>query len=465
LSDPEFYRSRSLWLDGVADGGDPLVPRAPLPGPTDADVAIVGAGYTGLWAAYYLRRADPGLRVVVLERETAGFGASGRNGGWCSAFMAVDREGLAARAGRGAVIALQRAMFGTVDEVGRVTEREGIDCHYVKGGTLQVATSPVQFARLEAGVRYARRWGVGEDDQWLLGRAEAEQRVRAAGLVGAAFTPHCAAIDPARLARGLAEVVERLGVPIYETTPVTRIRSGRVDTTLGSVKVEVVVRATEGYTSTLPGSRRAVIPLYSLMLATEPLPAEVWDQLGWNGGETLATGTHLSMYAQRTRDGRIACGRRGAPYHLGSRIRTGYDRDGRVHGRLRAVLGRLFPPASHVAVTHRWGGPIGISRDWTASVGLDRTTGLAWAGGYVGDGVALANLAGRTLADLIRGEESDVTRLPWVQHRSRPWEPEPLRWLGVNAGLRLAANIDTAEQRTGRPARLRGRLLELFLGD
>jgi glycine/D-amino acid oxidase-like deaminating enzyme len=463
LTDPAFYRSRSLWLDQLAD--DPLVPRPPLPGPVDVDVAIVGAGYTGLWTAYYLRRADPGLRVAVLEREVAGFGASGRNGGWCSAFMPMDRERLARRAGRGAVIALQREMFDTVDEVGRAAGREGIDCHYVKGGTLQVATSPGQLARLEAGLRHARRWGVGEGDQRLLGRAEAEQRVRAAGLLGAAFTPHCAALDPARLARGLAEVVERLGVPIYERTPATRLGPGRVDTTRGRVRAEVVVRATEGWTATLPGSHRAVIPLYSLMLATEPLPAEAWDHIGWSGGETLATGSHLSMYAQRTRDGRIACGRRGAPYHLGSRIRTGYDRDDRVHARLRAVLGELLPPAGDVGVTHHWGGPIGISRDWTASVGLDRATGLAWAGGYVGDGVALANLAGRTLADLIVGRDSPLTGLPWVQHRSRPWELEPMRWLGVNTGLRLAASIDAAEERTGRPARLRGRLLNLFLGD
>ena len=463
MGDPCYYRSRSLWLDRLED--DPLAPRPPLPGPLQVDVAIVGAGYTGLWTAYYLTRADPGLRVAILEREVAGFGASGRNGGWCSGFMPMDRERLARRAGRGAVIALQRELFGTVDEVGRAAGREGIDCHYVKGGTLQVATSPAQLARLEARLRHGRQWGVGEDDLRLLGRAESERRVRAAGLLGAVFSPHCAALDPARLARGLAQAVERVGVTIYESTPVTRLRAGRVDTTRGEVRADFVVRATEGWTATLPGSRRAVIPLYSLMLATEPLPAEVWDRIGWTGGETLATGTHLSMYAQRTREGRIACGRRGAPYHIGSRIRTGYDCDDRVHDRLRAVLRELLPQTGDVGVSHRWGGPIGISRDWTASVGLDRASGLAWAGGYVGDGVALSNLAGRTLADLIAGRDSELTRLPWVQHRSRSWEPEPLRWLGVNAGLRLAASIDVTEERTGRPADLRGRLLELLLGD
>jgi glycine/D-amino acid oxidase-like deaminating enzyme len=377
----------------------------------------------------------------------------------------MKRERLAREAGRGAVIALQREMFDTVDEVGRVAGREGIDCHYTKGGALQVVTTPVQLARLEDGLRHARRWGMGEEDQRLLGRDEAERRVRATGLLAAAFTPHCAAVDPARLARGLAEVVERLGVPIYETTAVTRIRPGRVDTTRGPVRAEVVVRATEGYSVTLPGTRRAVLPLYSLMVATEPLPAAAWEEIGWSGGETMAAGGHLFTYAQRTRDGRIAFGGRGAPYHFGSRIRAGYDRDERVHDRLEATLGQLLPPAAGARITHRWGGPLGIPRDWTASVGLDRDTGLAWAGGYVGDGVAAANLAGRTLADLIRGQDSDLTRLPWVQHRSRRWEPEPLRWLGINAARVLAASADASEQRSGRPARLRGRLLGLFLGE
>jgi glycine/D-amino acid oxidase-like deaminating enzyme len=463
LTGPAFYRSRSLWLDRLE--GDPLTPRPALPGPTDVDVAIVGAGYTGLWTAYYLRRADPGLRVAVLEREIAGFGASGRNGGWCSAFVPMDRERLARRAGRGAPIALQREMFGTVDEVGRVAALEGIDCHYVKGGALQVVTSPVQLARLEAGLRHARGWGMGEEDQRLLDRDEAERRVRVAGLLAASFTPHCATVDPARLARGLAEVVERLGVPVYEATPVTRIRPGRADTTRGPVRAEVVVRATEGYATTLPGLRRSVLPLYSLMIATEPLSAAAWEEIGWSGGEAMAAGSHLFTYAQRTRDGRVAFGGRGAPYHFGSRVRTGYDRDDHVHRRLESTLGQLLPAASGAGITHRWGGPLGIPRDWTASVGLDRATGLAWAGGYVGDGVAAANLAGRTLADLICGRDSELTRLPWVQHRSRSWEPEPLRWLGVNTARLLAASSDASEHRSGRPARLRGRLLRLFLGE
>jgi glycine/D-amino acid oxidase-like deaminating enzyme len=225
-----------------------------------------------------------------------------------------------------------------------------------------------------------------------------------------------------------------------------------------------VVRATEGFTPTLPGAARSLVPLYSLMIATQPLPDAVWEQIGWSGRETVAAGGPMFVYAQRTRDGRIAFGGRGAPYHYGSRVRPAYDRDHRVHGRLRAALRELLPAAGEAPISHRWGGPLGVPRDWTPSVGLDRASGLAWAGGYVGDGVATANLAGRTLADLITGTDSGLCRLPLVQHRSRRWEPEPFRWLGINAALLLAASADASEQRRGRPARLRGRALATFIG-
>jgi glycine/D-amino acid oxidase-like deaminating enzyme len=462
-ADPAFYRSRSLWLDRLDD--DPLTPRPPLGGPLDVDVAVVGAGYTGLWTAYYLRRADPRLRVAVLEREVAGFGASGRNGGWCLGFLPMDLERLARRAGHAPAMALQRELFRTVDEVGRAAEREGIDCHHHKGGTLQLATTPVQLGRLHARVEQARRMGLGDADLRLLGPSDAGRRIGVPGLLGAVWSPHCAAVDPARLVRGLARAVERHGARVFESTPVTRIRPGGVDTPHGRVRAEVVVRATEGYTAALPGSRRTVAPLYSLMIATEPLPAAAWERIGWTGRETVAAGGHLFVYAQRTLDGRVAFGGRGAPYHFGSRVRPAYDRHGRVHDGLRGALAALLPPAADTRITHRWGGPLGVARDWTASVGLDRASGLAWAGGYVGDGVAAANLAGRTLADLITGADSELTRLPWVQHRSRRWEPEPLRWLGINGALLLAGSADAAERRTGRPARLRGRLLTLVIRD
>ena len=442
------YGGYSLWLDQVRDD---LVPRPPLPGDSQVDVAIVGAGYTGLWTAYYLLKAEPGLRVALLEKEIAGFGASGRNGGWCSALFAASREKIARRYGRPAAVAQQRAMFETVDEVGRVARDEGIDASFVKGGTLTLATSRTQIDRVRGMIRNDLEWGFGSDDYRWLEPAAVAERVRAAEVWGARFTPHCARLHPARLVRGLAATVADLGASIYESTAAVRIGPGRVETHRGTVRAEVVVRATEGYTATLRRSHRRLLPLYSLMIATEPLPPEVWDEIGWQGQETIHDGRHLLIYAQRTPDDRIAIGGRGAPYHFGSRITDGNDREPRVHEGLVSVLRSLFPQAADASITHRWGGCLGVPRDWFSSVGLDRATGLAWAGGYVGDGVSTSNLAGRTLRDLILHRDSELTRLPWVNHRSRSWEPEPFRWLGVNLGLKAMAHADRVEERTGRP--------------
>lgn len=465
------YQDLSYWMSSV---DDELPPRAPLPGDRDADVVIIGAGYTGLWTAYYLVVTDPSLRVMVLEKEIAGYGASGRNGGWCSALLPTSVPALARRHGRDAAVAMQRAMHSTVDEVGRIAATEGIDCHWHKGGTVVLARSGVQLHRARAAVDEAREYGFGDDDLVLLGADEAAGHCAADGVLGGTFTPHCAAIHPARLVRGLARAVQRRGVTIHERTPVTAVRAGspagrhrtganQVVTPAGTVRAPVVVRATEGYTPSLPGARRAIAPVYSLMIATEPLPESVWQEIRLAERETFSDYRHLIIYGQRTIDRRLAFGGRGAPYHFASRIRPRYDREPRVFAALRRTLGELFPILGpDVAVSHTWGGPLGVPRDWSASVGLDRATGLGWAGGYVGDGVGTSNLAGRTLADLIRGVDSDLTALPWVGHRSRPWEPEPLRWIGINAGLRVMTSADAAEARSRRPARraaLFGRVL------
>ena len=457
---PEGYRHLSLWHD-TAD--DDWVPRPALPGDLDVDVAVVGAGYTGLWTAYYLKRADPSLRVVVLEREVAGFGASGRNGGWCSALFPASVAWLAARYGEERAVAQHRAMQATLAEIAQVVAAEDIDCGFTKGGTVVVARTPQQLDRAGAEVTEARRWGFGEDDLALLGADEARTRLAAAGVLGATYTPHCAAVHPARLVRGLARAVERLGVTVHERTPVTRIEPGVVTTPTGRVRTEVVVRATEGFTAQLPGLRRTLAPVYSLMVATEPLAQDVWDQIGLRARETFADHRHLVIYGQRTSDNRLAFGGRGAPYHFGSRVRPEQDRDPAVFAALQRVLVDLLPAVDGAAFTHAWGGPLGIARDWCASVGLDRGTGLAWAGGYVGDGVSTTNLAGRTLANLVLERDTDLVRLPWVDHRSPRWEPEPLRWIGVSASLAVMTGADAEEERTGRQSR-RAALLTRVLG-
>ncbi len=354
-------------------------------------------------------------------------------------------------------------MFATVDEVGRVLAGEGIDAGFCKGGTLTLVTSPAQLARVRALLEDDRAWGFGEGDFRWVERDELEGRVRVDGALGARYTPHCARLHPARLVRGLARKVEELGASIYESTRAESIEPGRVVTDRGTVHAPVVVRATEGYTTALRGMRRSLLPLYSLMVATEPLPDDAWKAIGWDGCETLHDGRHLLVYAQRTGDGRIAIGGRGAPYHFGSRVDDANDGNPRVFEGLEEVLRALFPALRGNRITHRWGGPLGVPRDWFSSVGFDRGSGLAWASGYVGDGVSTTNVAGRTLTDLILGRDSPLVRLPWVNHRSRRWEPEPLRWLGVNLGLKAMAHADRVEERTGRPTR-RGELVKKLIG-
>jgi glycine/D-amino acid oxidase-like deaminating enzyme len=414
------------------------------------DVAVVGGGLTGLWTAYYLAEADPALRIAVLEAEVAGFGASGRNGGWCSALYPVSPARLAAESGSDGAAAQYRAMRDTVYEVAKVVETERIDADLALGGTVVLARSATQLARARAEVGDARRYGI---DLEFLDAAAAEGRLAATSVLGGTYTPHCAAVQPAKLVRGLAEAVERRGVTVYEQTRVRALAPHTVRTERGTVRAQTVVRATEGYTPGLRQARRDVAPVYSLIIATAPLPDRTWDEIGLRDRETFSDYRHLIIYGQRSADGRMVFGGRGAPYHFGSRVRASYDRVPRVFAALRRALVELFPVLRDVPITHQWGGPLGIARDWHASVHFDAATGLAAAGGYVGDGVSTTNLAGRTLADLITGRSSELTRLPWVGHRSRRWEPEPLRWLGANAALRAMTWADVSEARRGRPSR------------
>ncbi|MFC8173855.1 NAD(P)/FAD-dependent oxidoreductase [Streptomyces sp. NPDC057242] len=433
----------SFWY---AQEGAPA-PREPLPGDTAADVCIVGGGYTGLWTAYYLKKAVPFLDITVLEAKFCGYGASGRNGGWLYNGIA-GRDRYAKLHGHEAAVRLQQAMNATVAEVVDVCEREEIDADVHRGGVLEVALSPAQLARLKD--FHAAESAFGETDRVLYGARETAARVRVTGAVGSSWTPHGARLHPVKLVKGLAAAVEALGVTIHESTPVTEIRPKHAVTPYGTVRAPYVLRCTEGFTASLAGQRRAWLPMNSSMIATEPLTGAQWESVGWEGRETLGDMAHAYMYAQRTADGRIALGGRGVPYRFGSKT----DNDGRTRPQtveaLREILVRLFPQLAGVRVDHAWSGVLGVPRDWCATVTLDRSTGLGWAGGYVGSGVATANLAARTLRDLIRQDSgqsgpTDLTALPWVGHKVRKWEPEPLRWLGVQTMYAAFRGADRRE--------------------
>ncbi|MER5662202.1 NAD(P)/FAD-dependent oxidoreductase [Streptomyces mirabilis] len=432
----------SFWY---ADDGLPE-PREPLPGDATADVVIVGGGYTGLWTAYYLKQAAPFLRVTVLEQKFCGYGASGRNGGWLYNGIA-GRDRYAKLHGHEAAVRLQKAMNETVDEVVRVTAEEGIEADVHQGGVLEVAYTPAQLARLKA--FHEHELSYGEKDRELYGARETVERVRVADAVGSAWTPHGARLHPVKLIKGLAAAAEALGVTIHEKTPVTEIRPKHAVTPYGTVRAPYVLRCTEGFTASLKGQKRTWLPMNSSMIATERLTPEQWATIGWEGRETLGDMAHAYMYAQRTADDRIALGGRGVPYRFGSRT----DNDGRTQqatiDALHEILVRFFPSLAGVGVAHAWSGVLGVPRDWCATVTLDRSTGLGWAGGYVGSGVATTNLAARTLRDLIQQDSgqagpTDLTSLPWVDHKVRKWEPEPFRWLGVQG---MYATYRTADRR------------------
>ena len=431
--------SPSWWWTSI---GGPPAPRPALEGDRDCDVCIVGGGYTGLWTAYALRRADPSLDVVVLEAEHVGFGASGRNGGWVLGELSTGQR-LRREAGPAGVEALQRAVERTVDEVVAVCAEERIDCDLVRGGTLTVAQAATEHERLRAG-------GHGE----LLDAAAARARVNVAGVKGARYFGACARVQPAKLVAGLAGAVERRGAIVHEHSTAVEIAPGRVRTPGGTLRARWVVRATEGYTARLPGLRRAMLPVNSSMVVTEPLGDDVWAAIGWEGCETLLDGAYAYCYLQRTADGRIAIGGRGVPYRFGSRTDTAGELADGTAPALRRRLERLFPGLRGVGLDGAWAGVLGVRRDWGASVHCDRDSGMCWAGGYAGEGVAASNLAGRTLADLIVGRDTELTRLPWVGHEAREWEPEPLRYLAVHAMYATLRTADAIEARTRRQSRL-----------
>ncbi len=440
----------SFWLDQLGSR-----PRRPaLSGDREADVCIVGGGFTGLWTAYEIKRADPSLEVVVLEAEQVGFGASGRNGGWVLGKISGSFAGWRARGGPDGPRAMIRAIQRTVNEIGTVVAREDIACDWQQDGTLIVAQSDTQLARLRV-TAATEREELGEELAWeLLNADQLGRRVQVADPRGALYSPHCARVQPARLVDGLAAAAERAGAVIHESTRVKHISPGLAVTGDGDVRARYVLRATEGYTADLPGEHRRLLPMNSSMIVTEPLDAATWSTLGWEGAETLLDGSHLYTYSQRTADGRVAIGGRGVPYRFGSR--TG--REGPVPHRtvdeLRARLAALFPSLERVAVDRAWHGVLGVSRDWCPTVGLDQPTGIGYAGGYAGEGVAAANLAARTLRDLVLGRDTDLSRLPWVGHPARDWEPEPLRFAGARGIYSLYRLADHQERRQRHESRI-----------
>ena len=450
----------SFWFDSLESLPEP---QKTLSLPKAIDVAIIGAGYTGLWTAYYLKQRRPDFNIAIFEAVTVGFGASGRNGGWCMGLAMGVEELLAKPQTRQVGVQVLRAMHDTVDEVGRVCQAENIDCHYQKGGTLSVATLPFRVKPMQERVARFHEMGFSEDDYRWLPVNEAKDRINCATNYGASYTPHCAAIHPARLVKGLAESVRGLGVVIHEMTPVTGYEPGRIHTDVGSIDASIVLRTTEGYTESLSNQRRQVLPLYSMMVATEPLPQGTWEDIGLHQRETFGDGRRVVIYGQRTLDDRLAFGGRGS-YYFGSKRKARILPDDPMLDIVEKNLRDFFPALGDVAITHRWGGLMGVTRNWRPCVSFDRHTGLGSAGGYVGEGVAASNLAGRVLCELVSGGTSDLARLPWVGDSAKRWQPEPMRWAGARAIRFIGDLADRTERSSNAPSKLWGGLFDRLVG-
>ena len=451
--------AHSLWLDSLD-----LPQRAALNGDLDVDVAIVGGGFTGLWTAYYLKQLDPSRSVVVIERDHVGFGASGRNGGWIVGELAAGLEAYAKRSSHDAAMRLYRAVFDSVDEIGRVVAAESIDCGYAKGGTIRWARNDAQARRQVEEIEHEHALGFTDDDFRLLSAEEARAIGNATDIRSGIFFAHTAAVDPARLVIGLAAACEAAGVVIVERTTAETIEGREVVTDRGTIRAGHVVRAMEGYTRDVDGERRRLLPVYSRMVATEPLDPELWEEIGLADRPTFADDRYMVIYGQRTEDDRIAFGGRGIPYLFGSAIDPSGEVSASSHAKVERALHELFPALRDVAITHRWGGVLGIPRDWMPFVHHDAEAGFSTAGGYVGEGVSPSNLAGRTMAELITGTESERVGLPWVKEQPRRWEPEPLRWIGVRGSYRLMARADQVENQ-GKESKLGMALANFLRGD
>jgi glycine/D-amino acid oxidase-like deaminating enzyme len=456
------YAAYSFWLETA---GEDLIPRPALQHSAEVDVAILGAGYSGLWTAYYLLRDNPGLSVAIVEKEIAGFGASGRNGGWCSPKFPVTPPVLEDRFGREATRALLLAMFDTVREVGRVCDEESISAQYRLGGYLSLVRGAHQLPAIKASYAQYERLGLA-DRYRLLSAEEAREHVNITGLQGAMHTDQCASLHPARLVRGLARAVERRGGAIYEQTEVTGFEGGatpRLVTKAGELRArKAIVLAGEAYLTRFRKLHRALMPVYSLIVLTEPLTQEQWRRIGWQNGECIASNRYTVDYLTKTPDGRILFGSRGAPYEFGSKITDGQDRHQPTHARAQHSVVEWFPSLAGIKFTHAWGGPLGMPRDWMPAAAFDPKLKIAMACGYTGQGVSTTNLAGRTLASLIMEKHSALQQLPLAQRRSRNWEIEPLRWIAVRYVQDALARIDAADE-AGKPRPLDGPIAE-FLG-
>jgi len=411
------------------------------------DVVIVGGGYSGMWTAHHLLNSSPDLSIAILEAHQVGSGASGRNGGWASALYPIEDGALAKHASAQSISNLHTELEKSIDEIGQFAAQSQENIAFLKSGSLTVARSNAQFERIKKGL--LPRESILDRDQTL-------KLINMSQTVGSSFNPDCATINPTQLVVALAKSLAQRGVHIFENTFAEITSDGVIKVAGKIIESKFVVRAIEAYHE----KNREQIPIYSLMIATEPLPDEFWNKYGLDNRPTFHENRHLVTYAQRTADNRIAMGGRGAPYKWGSARSNKSERHAKIHKQLRETAIQWFPELKNYSFTHAWGGAVTVKRDWAPYLQWDGHFGAF--GGYVGDGVTLSYLAANSMADLILGKNTVRATLPYVGWKSAKWEPEPFRWLGVNLGIKLSELADIEEKITRRPSLL-GKLIEKLL--
>ena len=421
-----LYGSSIYWLETSSH-----VPRRPVAGRQDVDVAILGSGFTGLWTAYHLLEAQPSLRVAVIEREEVGFGASGRNGGFAMTLLDMSLAHLRKNQGDGPAKAAHEAVAASVDEIGATIERHGIECEWVHGGLMVVATNRGQLDGVDADAQAAEELGL--EGFRRLSAEETRAEVDSPTYLGGLLEEACGVVHPAKLGRGLADVVEGMGATIFETTDVTAIEEQgpriRIATTDGDVLADQVVLATNAWASSTPWFKRTVIPLYTYIILTEPLSDEQWASVGWDRRQGIEDKRNYVHYYRRTNDGRILWGGTDGIIHSGNRIQAGYDRHATIRSHLEDTFRRTFPQLARARFTHHWGGPVGMTMTFLPAFGSLMEGRLHYGLGYNGHGVAPTHTGGKILRDKVLGKTSEYTELCFVDGKEFAFPPEPLRWI------------------------------------
>ena len=444
---PSSQPAAPSWWQERAAARFPQPVRPPLEGREQADVVIVGAGFTGLWAAIRLAELQPALRIVILEEETAGFGASGRNGGFAMTMVTRSIHDLIRKVGAGGAKAIHAAMVETLADIEGFCAAEGIDADVTRPGLLTVSNGPEQDVRIQQDLDASAKLGL--DDLTPLSGVECRALVAAEGVRRGHFEANALLVDPAALALGLAGAAERRGVTIFEHTAMERTEvspSGvLVHTPGGAVHAGRVLLATNAYAHAIPRLRRFLFTICAYIVCTEPLSAQQWARVGWERRMGIEDRRVMPHFHRPTPDGRILWGGRDAPVSpIGPDPRR--DRDPRIFRRLEETFRQTFPQLGDVKITEGWGGPVCATVRCQPVVGWLQRGRIAYALGYSGHGVGPSALLARVTVDLLLERDTDRLHLPFVTRRPMTLPPGPVRWPLLNAAQRV---LQAADDRGG----------------